>query len=911
MPLLNKKQDISSLVQQKLREHIVSVIRVLMGVPWLRSFALIILNRLPFFKHRLQRLLAFVPHNVTPIKRNSGNLEDYEDILEAITSVSHSADIDSLMAKNDELSVIQDIKSIRLTGHFNGSYSLASVNRHILNRCTSDFPEIDWQIQPYEGQIAPRVFDTPKGRSEVDYLNHFLKSKKNALLGSNGNVSIYHHYPLITPHLDDEVSIALFFWEESNVSQEIIDQLNEQYNGVLVTTWFVKKVLIDSGCTIPIQVVPLPLEAYPFSDKKLVTKSQESNKVTFLHVSSCFPRKGVDLLLDAFDQAAEQDESISLVIKTFPNPHNQIHFWLQQCVRPHLQARVEIIECDMSADEMALLYQGADAVVLPTRGEGLNLPAIEAGIYKKPLVVTGYGAHMDFVNQENAHLLDYRFSKADTHVNGGQSVWAEVSVPKLAEALTLLSAKIKEGDSSVKEKSEKLYQNVKKIFFDKNATQRFFLGIWEIQQYQQKKAIDQKDSIGQLYKSDLKPQVDLFSTWGEECGIAEYSQSLIYSMLPEKPTIRIHHPLKRRVIPNELDNELEFVDSWVYGGDGPDLLDRKIEGGVIWLQHHFAFYGLTHKLVRGVEFQRQQGKSIYITLHTTRPLLSYDKNNLQIAVKCLSFFERIFVHALDDLNTLKRLGLVDNVMLMPHGVKYPLLEDGSNNQINDKPFVVGSFGFLMPHKGIDILIKGFSSALQQQTIPVGSRLRLVNAVRPDGTSFYEKERCEKLIEDLNVKNNVDWYSDFLPSEECEEKLSGCDVIILPYQFTLESCSGAVRNAIISCKHVATTPAPIFDEVRDVTHSLNGYDSENIAQFLSTFIGRIKAHGYDSLLVEREKWLMDHNWPIISDRHLNVFTANKVDKSFNNGENATDESNIDGDYGLGWRVFSAAPSRTRL
>jgi hypothetical protein len=44
----------------------------------------------------------------------------------------------------------------------------------------------------------------------------------------------------------------------------------------------------------------------------------------FLHVSSCFPRKGADVLVRAFASGFSARDPIELVIKTFPNPHNMI-----------------------------------------------------------------------------------------------------------------------------------------------------------------------------------------------------------------------------------------------------------------------------------------------------------------------------------------------------------------------------------------------------------------------------------------------------------------------------------------------------------------------------------------------------------------------------------------------------------
>jgi glycosyltransferase involved in cell wall biosynthesis len=51
------------------------------------------------------------------------------------------------------------------------------------------------------------------------------------------------------------------------------------------------------------------------------------------------------------------------------------------------------------------LYRAADCFVLPTRGEGWNLPALEALACGVPVITTAWSAHLDWLNQENAFLI--------------------------------------------------------------------------------------------------------------------------------------------------------------------------------------------------------------------------------------------------------------------------------------------------------------------------------------------------------------------------------------------------------------------------------------------------------------------------------------------------------------------------
>jgi hypothetical protein len=98
--------------------------------------------------------------------------------------------------------------------------------------------------------------------------------------------------------------------------------------GITVMSCHVAKLLIDSGVHVPIAVTGLGVDHWerivPDPDFRLQAKS-----FRFLHVSSCFPRKGVKAMLHAYAQAFRAHDDVTLIIKTFENPHNDIHQWLQ------------------------------------------------------------------------------------------------------------------------------------------------------------------------------------------------------------------------------------------------------------------------------------------------------------------------------------------------------------------------------------------------------------------------------------------------------------------------------------------------------------------------------------------------------------------------------------------------------
>jgi glycosyltransferase involved in cell wall biosynthesis len=58
--------------------------------------------------------------------------------------------------------------------------------------------------------------------------------------------------------------------------------------------------------------------------------------------------------------------------------------------------------------QMASLYRRANCVLLPSRGEGWNMPAVEAMACGTPVIGTAWGAQLDYMTPNNSLLLQTR-----------------------------------------------------------------------------------------------------------------------------------------------------------------------------------------------------------------------------------------------------------------------------------------------------------------------------------------------------------------------------------------------------------------------------------------------------------------------------------------------------------------------
>lgn len=839
-------------------------LRRLAQIPWLKRLALKVLDRFPGLKVRILKRMAASDGLFS--RAGQFREEDFQNL-----------DADVTAAVRNEALALRDAplganavtpKGIRLEGHINGSYSLAAVNRHLLTRLkASEKPPVLW-LAPHESSPEPSVRSTPAGEEEITQLNALTDSAEWQALAAHQRIALYHHYPLIKPEPSHGLAIALFFWEESWVPEEMIATLNKHYAGVIVTAWFVKKVLMDSGCALPIHVIALPLVANPHaqqSSAKDLVRVNQHQAVNLLHVSSAFPRKGVDVLLQAFEQLASADPVLTLTLKTFPNPHNQVEGWVEQYVSAKHRERLHIIIEDYDAAQMAALYQAADIVVLPTRGEGLNMPAIEAGEFSRALVVTGYGAHTDFTPAQHTGWVNYCFDHAQSHFSAGQAVWVEPSVASLTQQVQEQIQQLRQRGEGATNAVSKLHDAIQQRFFSPAAVKSLLAALARLQ------------ACDQLNEAPIS--LSLFSSWNEPCGIAQYSAHLVdvLQTIDSTLSVSINAPQfskGQRPSSDEQESLLAVSRNW-QRSQSPTLAEAP--GNIVWLQHHFAFYELDRPLQHQVEQCRRQGKRVYITLHTTRPVIDFDSARRHTLAATLASFDRVFVHTLDDLNYLKRIGLTDNVTQLPQGV------DACQNAsapIDTQAPIIGSFGFLLPHKGVHTLIEAFAALLKKQVLSEAATLRLITSVRDEPSSQEELARCQRIAQRLGVENQVEWVTDFLPLEEAQRQLAECSTVVLPYQYTQESSSAAVRTAVAACPNILTTPAPIFDEVKGIVWQTRGFDSHDIAEGIVRVLSAPESERSDYHQA-RQDWLNARQWARLGERYHQLMVAGLIDLEFFN------------------------------
>jgi FkbM family methyltransferase len=727
-------------------------------------------------------------------------------------------------------SVLENNMHFAVTGHINGSYSLAAANRAVALAIDS--------VKPGRVRLVPanaEPVDTLDAVPQADRAAMF-RILRQAKSESGPLVVISQNYPVHVPTEAGDLALAYVFWEESVIPRETIAVLNANFRGVLAPTRFVAKVLVDCGITIPVRLVQFAPQLESFRKLSVDRPKVRGPVFNFLHVSSCFPRKGVDVLLAAYCRAFRAEDPVRLLIKGFPNPHNDVADQIasRRALDPGMP-RIELIDADLTEGDLLALYREADAAVLPARGEGFNIPAAEALAAGIPVIVTGAGGQIDFCDGGAARLIKYSFARSKTHLAQANSVWFEPDVEDLASALTEATRGcLPRADGSRIADSDAFVGNLIRAATD-------IL----------------------LAPPATSLRIGWISSWEVRCGVAEYSKHLVDNLPRTADTDAITvFPDLRTPANLHGDGRVKIMPCWVLGmPNGMTALIEAIsieDPQVLVIQHQPGLFEW-RELATLLATHSLKARIVVVVLHTTLRLLDISEGERQRVVKALSHTARVLVHTIDDLNRLKDLGLVENVTLLPHGAGAPAESAIEPRRLTRSSFpIIGCYGFFFVDKNIPRLISAI--ALLRETYP-SVKLRLVNADYGTPESRDEIEACRKLADAAGVSEALEWHTDFLSHEGSIGLLRECDVIALPYRASKEASSAALRTALTAGPPVAVTPLALFEEAEQAVFRFEGTSVEDITRGL---LRLLDDHEERAQLQQRAgEWLERRQWSMVS------------------------------------------------
>lgn len=534
---------------------------------------------------------------------------------------------------------------VQVQGPFETSYSLAAMNRRLALALDSS---TDLAVSLYAtegpGDYEPRPEDLAR-HPEAAALH------RRSPRVPYPDVVIRQMWPPRVIDSPGGLTLQYFGWEESRLPEAMVTEFNAYVDGIGVYSTYVRDVLRDAGVTVPVGVVGCGV---PAPDPTATIDAPElagARGFTFLHISSAFPRKGVDVLLRAYFAAFSGSDEVTLVLKTFPNPHNRVGGLLEELRAGHADPPdVRWIDRDLDDPELDALYGLADCYVHAARGR-FGLPVAEAMLADVPVIAVAHGGLADFVSDETAVTVPFSLAPAETHLAIEGSEWAEPDREALAAAMaTMASAP---DDPAVTARVRAAHALVGRTY-----TWEAAAGRW-------------RGFIDRVAAAIEPTRVAMVSSWNTRCGIAEYSRYIM------------DHARGRAEFEVFADVDVEVVDPKAELGVSRTWKNRwepeldALEGAlllsdaeVVHVQFNFGFFEFAH-LAEVLDRQHAR-RGVVVTLHRT---IDYDDRGelltLRQIVPTLTRMDRLIVHQRSGAEYLASIGIEANVTLLPHGALPP------------------------------------------------------------------------------------------------------------------------------------------------------------------------------------------------------------------------------------------------
>ena len=205
---------------------------------------------------------------------------------------------------------------------------------------------------------------------------------------------------------------AYFTMYESSLWSPKMVRLVNRAAAVIVPCEWNRFGLQESGCIVPVHVVPLGYSEESFKP----TPMNMDGPCVFGaagRMSHGVIRKGLNVVIDAFLKEFKTETDVQLHVKGF-----------QDCPTRYIfDKRVVVRDAFLKEDKLAEWYSGLTCFVSAARGEAWGLMQLEAMASARPVIVAIYGGVKEFANPSSCYPVDFVESKSEeAWCNGGN--WA-------------------------------------------------------------------------------------------------------------------------------------------------------------------------------------------------------------------------------------------------------------------------------------------------------------------------------------------------------------------------------------------------------------------------------------------------------------------------------------------------------
>lgn len=256
-----------------------------------------------------------------------------------------------------------------------------------------------------------------------------------------------------------KITVGYSMWETNKYPKQWVDTINRTcdyfFAGCEALVGSAKK----GGVTIPIFPVNATLDVKEWNPEghKLRINEIPDDSVKFLFVGNFIPRKNLEQLLLGFAVAFEGVPDASLIIKTWAHGNDAkgkkhiaeaIRHLLNRATGLSTRPKVSVIADILDEDRMRALVRSCDVYTSVSKGEGFDLPMVQAMSMEKLIVTTRFLAHNDYLDDTNSIDVPYSLTpcvEAAAPLYDSYQMWSAPDMEVYISSLRKAYEEIKAG----------------------------------------------------------------------------------------------------------------------------------------------------------------------------------------------------------------------------------------------------------------------------------------------------------------------------------------------------------------------------------------------------------------------------------------------------------------------------------
>ncbi|MCF6288994.1 MAG: glycosyltransferase [Proteobacteria bacterium] len=220
------------------------------------------------------------------------------------------------------------------------------------------------------------------------------------------NISVVYGQGDVFARNQGKYKIGFTMLEVDGFPEQWIKQANKM-DEVWVPSEFNKQTMLDSGLKRPIYKIPLGVDCNYFNPQIKSLKNKNKDYVFFTNIE-WGERKNPQMQLQQFNKTFKASDDVCLIAKlNNRDPSINLQQEIKNLKLQTVGGRIYfIINRIFDFYQLPLLYRSIDCYITAGRGEGWDMPLMEAMACGLPTIATNWGAHQEFATAENCYLLD-------------------------------------------------------------------------------------------------------------------------------------------------------------------------------------------------------------------------------------------------------------------------------------------------------------------------------------------------------------------------------------------------------------------------------------------------------------------------------------------------------------------------